>query len=440
MAKFKKRFIAYGFIGLIALAIGGKLVATSANTASLFNYINKFDAVEYGDDRLIPELEDGRYSIKTDRDIKIMQLTDLHIGGGLYTAKKDRKAIYEIVTMLQQEKPDIVILDGDNIFCVPGPIFNGGGTFNNKMAAKVVLQIFEHEKVYFTTVFGNHDTESFDFTKRKGMGKLYENNKYEYCFFQSEFSDEDNKMPSVTNQCILLKNSDDSIRKVVMLIDSNDYISRSISASINWEYDVIHEAQIDWAENTIKELQTKEGHDLKTLFFHHIPTGEFETAFRELRDNNWNDTATTKYVEGVWGEEAAEKIDGGRIWYGGIKDRETAPEDIDQFFERMGPDGMNTMEAVFVGHDHTNNAVVEYKGVTLSYGYSIDNTAYTDIAKFGKQRGCTVITVKNDGTWSQVHKNVYTDYGASTDKFIKVNIDDYYQEDVVDIKKIREGR
>ena len=81
--------------------------------------------------------------------------------------------------MLQKEKPDLVILDGDNTFAVPGPVYNGGVTLNNYMAARDVIQIFNHEGVDFSTVFGNHDTEVFDYTNTsyvmrtwKGMGVI----------------------------------------------------------------------------------------------------------------------------------------------------------------------------------------------------------------------------------------------------------------------------
>ncbi|MBO4666638.1 MAG: hypothetical protein J5666_00725, partial [Bacilli bacterium] len=33
---------------------------------------------------------------------------------------------------------------------------------------------------------------------------------------------------------------------------------------------------------------------------------------------------------------------------------------------------------------------------------------YSNIDKVGSQRGNTMITIKNDGTWSEVHNNYYT--------------------------------
>ncbi|MBQ2091910.1 MAG: hypothetical protein II473_01835, partial [Clostridia bacterium] len=75
------------------------------------------------------------------------------------------------------------------------------------------------------------------------------------------------------------------------------------------------------------------------------------------------------------------------------------------------------------------------RGVTLGYGYSLDNTAYAGIAGYGLQRGAMVITVKPDGTWTQVHKNAYTDYGCDTDAFIHVNLDDYLYPDFAPANK-----
>jgi hypothetical protein len=103
--------------------------------------------------------------------------------------------------------------------------------------------------------------------------------------------------------------------------------------------------------------------------------------------------------------------------------------DIDKFFETMGPDGLDVLEACYCGHDHVNNAHVKYKGVDLCYGYSIDNLAYTDIDKSGLQRGATIITIKADGKRRTVYKNAYLDYEVPHDVFADVYTDKLLYED-----------
>ena len=62
----------------------------------LRHYINSFDPVDYSDvDRVVPEIdpETGYYTFTTDRDLKIMMLTDIHLGGGFWSREKDRKTV-----------------------------------------------------------------------------------------------------------------------------------------------------------------------------------------------------------------------------------------------------------------------------------------------------------------------------------------------------------
>lgn len=426
-----KKFLPLIIIGGILFASGltytNIFIANACCRQDLIKYIDTFDKVSY-DDQLVPtkDTETGYYTFKTDRDLKILQLTDIHIGGGHSSSLQDKKTIYEVNTILQKEKPDLVVLDGDNTFCVPGLIFRGGDTFNNYETAKVVIHLFEHAGVYFTTVFGNHDTEAFDYTSRVDLGKLYQSDDYKYCIFESNFQDTaENGQTSVTNQCIVLKNNDDSIRKAIMLIDSNAYNDNSLAATINWDYDVIHEPQVQWAKQTLTTLGKNQASTVKSIFFFHIPNGEYQVAYKELEANGFNDTTNTKYIEGVWDEEVNTDYDT-RIWYGGCTNLKTSPQDKDNLFEEIGPDGINSMEACFVGHDHVNSAVVTYKGVMLAYGYSIDNLAYNGIMYSGRQRGATAITISKDGNWTQEHRNVYTYYGAKLDKFVDVYMDKYF--------------
>ncbi|MBQ3291148.1 MAG: metallophosphoesterase [Mogibacterium sp.] len=385
----------------------------------LRQYISSFDPVDYSDvDRVVPEIdsETGYYTFTTDRELKIMMLTDIHLGGGFWSIKKDQKTVYEIITMLQKEKPDLVILDGDNTFSVPGPVYNGGGTLNNYMSAHDVIEIFNHEGVYFSTVFGNHDTEVFDYTGRQRLGELYMEDRFEYCIFDQNFTD-GGDLPSVTNQIILVKSTKGDIKKAILLVDSNAYVDNSIKAVLEWNYDIIRDSTVDWAEDSLKKLGSPE-----TVAFFHIPTSEFRVAYEELAANDFKDTKDTKYISGVW-DELMDETTNSRIWHGGITKTDVPLADIDRFFETLGPDGLGILEACYCGHDHVNNAFVNYKGVDLCYGYSIDNLAYEDINYSGLQRGSTIITIGPDGKRTTEYKNAYKDYGLSTDMFVDIYLD-----------------
>ena len=396
------------WIVIVGVALFGLSNAINYGVSlSLRHYINSFDPVDYsGVDRVVPEFEapKGCYSLTTDRDLKIMFITDIHIGGGFFNAAKDRKTVREVITMLQKEKPDLVILGGDNTFAVPGPMYHGGGTLNNRMAGRDVIEIFDHEGVYFTTVFGNHDTEVFGYTGRQKLANLYMDDRFEYCIFNEEYTD-GGDLPAVTNQVILVKNTKGETTKALLLLDSNAYVDNSIRAVLDWDYDIIRDGEVRWAERTLKKLGSPE-----TVAFFHIPISEYRIAYEDLEANGFKNTEDTKYVWGVWDE----KVDGtvhSRIWHGGITQTDVPLADIDSLFETLGPDGMNVLEGCYCGHDHVNNVWVNYRGVDLVYGYSIDNIAYEDIDRSGLQRGATIITISPDGRRTTEFRNAYLDYG-----------------------------
>ena len=66
-------------------------------------------------------------------------------------------------------------------------------------------------------------------------------------------------------------------------------------------------------------------------------------------------------------------------------------------FERMKE--LQSTKAVFCGHDHYNNMSLEYQGIRLTYGMSIDFLAMPGIANDENQRGGTLITVRKDGSF-----------------------------------------
>ena len=93
--------------------------------------------------------------IPTDRDYKILQLTDLHLGFGMFSGKKDRLALAAVTELIRRTGPDLIVLTGDSVF----PFFPKSGTMNNRKQAEKLLAFLDGFQIPYTLVFGNHDCE-----------------------------------------------------------------------------------------------------------------------------------------------------------------------------------------------------------------------------------------------------------------------------------------
>lgn len=377
--------IAFCAVTTVITVVGDKATTKKAQS---------FAAVE-NEDLLVPEKDaDGNWTFTADREFKILQLTDVHIGGGWMSLKKDSLALNAVAAMITAEKPDLVIVTGDVSYPVPFQ----AGTFNNKLSAKIFAQLMETLGVYWTMAMGNHDTEAYSYYSREEIGDIYENGGYKYSLFQMG----DENIDGTGNQVINIKNSDGIITQSIFTLDSHSYTDGDYFG-IAWKYDNIHENQIEWYSETLNklneqnnEIYKKNGSDetsnIKSLAFFHIPLTEMKDAWDEYAANGYEDTENVKLVYGVAGES-------GKVVYCGMHD--------DSFFETMLEKG--STQGVFFGHDHKNNLSFDYKGIRLTYGMSVDYLAYPGIYKLGSQRGCIVITVKPDGSFDCSAESYYQD-------------------------------
>jgi hypothetical protein len=78
-------------VWIVIIAAAAFIIPCAVNmgvSLHLRHYISSFEPVDYsGVDRVIPEIdqETGYYTFTTDRDLKIMMLTDIHLGGGFWS-------------------------------------------------------------------------------------------------------------------------------------------------------------------------------------------------------------------------------------------------------------------------------------------------------------------------------------------------------------------
>lgn len=452
------------FVAAVALAntlIDEDWAISSDNVVegALLKAARSMAPVVYDEERIVPVYNSDGVIINntTGRDFKLIQLTDVHIGGGSFSHQKDLWAINAVAKMLQEEKPDFVIVTGDIAYPVPFQ----AGTFNNLRATKIFATLMETLGVYWTFAYGNHDTEAYSMYERGEINDWYTGQiaegKLKYCMYTEGFSDAYQKehvnaakkarenasdMRAMAeeddinraaylqkalnfeaeadrelalshmaasntatpdagygNQVIQLQKNGKPINDLV-IFDSHSYTDNDYFGMM-WKYDNIHQSQIDWYAEKMEE----DG-NIKNIAFFHIPLKEYREAYKQVKEG----TLTANY--GIMGEEERER--NGVKTYGVF-----CGENDDLLFET----GLErNMQGIFCGHDHYNNFSIDYtapnssRSIRLTYGMSVDYLAYVGIYKKHAQRGCTVITITDDGSFTNVAKNYYTDYGVSVEK------------------------
>ncbi len=375
----KKLFKIFGITaGTCAVLAGvGLTVNALANERAYKDELalaSSFNAVSIENQITPTKDSDGNFVFSTDRDFKILQLTDIHLRGGYASKSKDIMAINAIAKMISVEKPDLVIATGDTSF----PSVPIVGNNNNMQSAEIFAQLMESLGVYWTITYGNHDAESYATHTKEELSDFYCSDNLKYCLFQKG----DPAVDGYGNNIIKIKNSAGEITQAIFTMDSNMY-------SPDGGYDNIHENQIEWYKEAYNKLnqENAEFGSVNSLLFLHIPPVEYDLAWQEYKENEYKDTENVKYYYGFWGENCC------------------PPKYDDNLFETMLT--IDGEKAIFCGHDHVNTYSVDYMGIRLTYGMSIDYLAYRNIHTMGLQRGCTVITAKPDGTFTCAPENYY---------------------------------
>ncbi len=323
-----------------------------------------------GCDTVIEEDSDGNFTLLSDEEIKILQLSDTHIGGGAMSANEDTMALKAIVNIVSAVKPDLIVVTGDLTFSYPLMTANRDNLKSLKMLAKT----FEALEIYWCPVFGNHDAEDSRYTKQQ-LGDYLES--LNYCVFSKGLENID----GVGNYVVNVKNSAGVITQTLFFMDSNEYVTKELKNSQTvkdfekdfepTKYDNVHKNQIEWYESKINEYSAQNAQlfapQPKSLLFIHIPFVQYVQAFE-----------SQKSVYGALNEKTCYGVD-----YG--------------FFDKIK--ALGSTQGVFVGHDHVNDASVEYEGVRLTYTPSIDYLAYVQLKFTNKHRGGTVITLSASGAF-----------------------------------------
>lgn len=262
---------------------------------------------------------------KSDKTFKIVQFTDIHWVPGNARSEVAAERMQEV---LEAEKPDLVIYTGDVVFGKPA----------RKALDKALAPVLER-RLPFAVTWGNHDDEH-DLSRQQ----LYDYVKQ----LPGNLTGRVEGLSGVTNYVLPLKSShEEKDAALLYVLDSHSYSALPASKGYDW----IKPDQVAWyLQQSNAYTAANGGKPLPALAFFHIPVPEY------------NEAAQTESA----------------FLVGTRKEKACAPEINTGLLAAMLYAG--DVMATFVGHDHVNDYVVNWKGILLGYGrYTGGDTVYNNI-------------------------------------------------------------
>lgn len=269
-------------------------------------------------------------------EFKLVQFTDLH-----EHSLKNKKTIRLMEDILDFEKPDLVVLTGDNI---------DGRYCSKEYIKKTIANIskpMEDRKIPWAVVLGNHDSELHNVDRKNEMRI--------YMSYQYNLSQDFSNVAGRVGDYNLLINDSKNKKPVfnIYMLDSGIYCSNDCG--------YIKEEQINWYKKLSTNLKKSFDKTIPSLMFFHIALQQ-------------------QYI--VW--ENGKAI--------GSRNEKESSQQIDKgLFSALVQ--MGDVKGVFVGHDHMNDYVGSIDGITLGYGRC---TGYNDYGKKGFARGARVFILNEN--------------------------------------------
>ena len=358
MKKGKKIVVAIIAILLVAAMGAGGFVIYKSSQGLAYD-ISSVTKLE-NNVEIVSETDDSVTIKKNSNDeFKVLMFTDTHLKGD---KELDNTTLTYMIKNITEQKPDLVILGGDNVTY----------GFNKKRNVQLA-ELFENLGVYWATVLGNHEGDGFMSYDRAKVIELF--SSYEHCLVK-----ENNNVFvwGFGNTAINILNSDGTLREVFFLMDSGDYMDAETKLDYGITdkddvYDGVKRSQVEWYKEKHDALTAEYG-KFKSVTVVHIPIYQTEKEYTE------EDFLYGKKREGV----CESGFDSG-------------------LFDAMKEKG--SAQAVYFGHDHVNDFGVMCEDILLSYMQPSGYGAYNMQSKFDAPenewiQGCTLLNISEDGTYT----------------------------------------
>lgn len=286
-------------------------------------------------------------------DFKILVFVDTQ----LWMDPSDNNACYEQMrALVEKTQPDMLATVGDNI---------SGVTF--RFLLKDFIEVMDSFELPWTVVFGNHDDE-IPMTTLNWQGDQYMES--EYCLFQKGPSN----LYGCGNYAVNITENGSPVYTLFMF-DNGRYTEYDDGSTkeIYMGYE-----QIAWYEWNVKGIAAAAGKTVPSMVFSHFAQPEFKEALEQYAVYHEADGSYT--VPEAYGFGSCDYLPG------------CAPVKSG-FFDKCRELGTTHM---ICGHDHENNAVITYEGVTMAYGMKTGPSPAP--WNFAEETGGTLVTIHTEGS------------------------------------------
>ena len=308
---------------------------------------------------------DTTIRFNSDGKLKILHIADPHLAND----KHFDSSIWVIAEACDVEKPDLVVLSGDNTKPYDDPA-------ETKKLINALMNIFESRNIPVAVTFGNHDSEAGPMS-RKDIMDYY---KTFSCTITAD--DSENFKNCATFNIPVLASDSDEVKFNVWVFDSGDYDEDDPR-----HYDRVRAEQIDWYKETSAKLQSENGgKKVNSVVFQHIIVPEIYDVLEKV------DSKQPYAVKHIYNEEEYYTFDSEQVNYGTLNEKPCPGYYNDGQFDALVENG--DVLAMFTGHDHTNAFGVRNQNIDI---YTSPMTRYKGLA-YTTQYGYRVVEIDENDT------------------------------------------
>ena len=313
---------------------------------------------------------------KADKEFTVLNLTDTQLSNGEWAEGHKNRAILEhtVRELIKKTNPDLITVSGDLAWA------------GHDHAYDMLAEFLDSFHIPWAPVWGNHDNQNGE-DYIKAVAERYKS--HPMCVYEDGPSEMGNG-----NYVIRITEADKTVFALIMM-DTHDRAPYTNEAGENENaWGKLRPSQVQWIEQIGKQL--KEEGCLDVALVQHIPIHGYRLA------------SSAAYKEGI-DHKALTVADSmsSTCWNSGYEDSVgvqhegvasyPADEGALEALKRTG-----IVKSVIAGHDHINNWIIRYDGITMVYALKTGAGCYWDPTL----NGGTIMKIGKEGVTSIYHEYV----------------------------------